>query len=374
MLNKVMKTFIILLSIFTYFALPCSSQTKTHKEQAGLKGQVKSIEEFRTFIGMNEPRRPVRKITYNPKGNIIERILYSEKDNSIQEKFVYQYDAKGRNTGYDEYVTSYDKARIIPRKHIYTLDKNGNMTEYRVSEPDGTLAGRFTYRYDEKGKKVEYTDLTGSKTFYEYDAKGDLTYSQTSNQTRRSEIFYKYDNEGRLIIRTFHNTVLNLDQTISYVYKDKIKQESEYGDGKLRYVTTTVSDDEGRIVEEEILEFNKPKIRTTKMYPIPGKVVYKYDDEKRLKEILKYNPEGFLLMKETTFYNEKNNESKIEREYFKEVLDSKTEAKSLETSASITKIEYDSEGNWIEKKDFISSKTGNTLIITSSFERIITYF
>lgn len=234
----------------------------------------------------------------------------------------------------------------------------------------------FSYLYDEKGRKIEYTDITGSETFYKYDDKGHLIYSQTSNQIKKYETFYKYDNEGRLINKTFHNIVPNFDQIISYVYKEnKIKQESEYRDGKLRYLTTTVFDDKGRIVEEEILEFNKPKILTTKVRKPPGKTVYKYKDEKREREILKYNPDGFLQIKETTFYDEKGNEIRIESEYFNEVFNPKTQTKTVEKFARINKVEYDSNSNWIKKQEFMPSQTGDGLIPTSfKLERVITYY
>lgn len=75
-----MKNLIFLLSVFTfcaYTSLAQTSQTKTDKEQAGLKGQVKSVEVFRTFFYMNGSLKPAYKITYNPQGNITERILYN---------------------------------------------------------------------------------------------------------------------------------------------------------------------------------------------------------------------------------------------------------------------------------------------------------
>ncbi|MGI8467710.1 MAG: hypothetical protein ACR2N3_04590 [Pyrinomonadaceae bacterium] len=56
------------------------------------------------------------------------------------------------------------------------------------------------------------------------------------------------------------------------------------------------------------------------------------------------------------------------------MLDPETQTKSIEKSTAITKIEYDSNGNWIKSERFMPSKTGDDLITTSLVERIITYY
>ena len=133
------------------------AQSKSDREQASLTGPVKSVEtnaiDFTIKDGKTNPgkRQPWQSVIYNSAGNIVEQTTYDQSGNFL-ERLVYAYDSQGRSIGYDEYSAVSDKTSTSPRKHIYTINRLGNRTEYKVLESDGSLAIRFTYEYDAKAR------------------------------------------------------------------------------------------------------------------------------------------------------------------------------------------------------------------------------
>ena len=122
----IMKTLLALVIVSLLWSSAVNAQKKTDKDQAGLIGSVKSVEVYIIDFVMKDgkieqgERRHWHSTTYNPGGNIIERLSYDPLGH-IAEKLVYTYDTRGRNTGYEEYPAILDKTLTIPRKHIYTL-------------------------------------------------------------------------------------------------------------------------------------------------------------------------------------------------------------------------------------------------------------
>ncbi len=96
-------------------------QVKKDKERYGLLGQVKTLEmggiEYTLKDGkVFEGRRiPIQKITFNTEGNIAELTGYNQ-DGSISRKSVYTYGSSGKNTGYEEYSSIFDKTLTVPRQ------------------------------------------------------------------------------------------------------------------------------------------------------------------------------------------------------------------------------------------------------------------
>src|SRR5215207_7715049 len=58
--------------------------------------------------------------SYDVKGNKVEETHFGT-DGSVAQRFVYTFDARGRATGYDEYSGGVS----TPRRHIYVLGEKG---------------------------------------------------------------------------------------------------------------------------------------------------------------------------------------------------------------------------------------------------------
>ncbi len=356
------------------FCFPAIAQNKTDREQVNLNGSVKTVEAYRIEFSLKDgkteqaKRLPWYSNTFNPQGNLTERITYNHLGNII-EKIVYTFDAKGRSIGYDEYHTISDKIITLPRKHIYTLDDNGNKIEYRVFESNGTPASRFVYKYDLKGNKIEdsfyyHTGQFGGKTVYTFDDRG--------NQT--SQTLYSADGivSGK--------TIFTFDD------KGNDTQAINYQGGILRYKFISKYDGKGRILEKETIEFNAIPNVTTSHAPIPGKVIFTYDDKKRTKEITTYKPDGALV--ESVIYTYDNQNNEIERVVFKEdgspnnlviqfydnINEPGSKFRGSLSGKSLVEFEYDSHGNWTKKIHLIRSGKDAKPEAYYAEEQMITYY
>ena len=370
-----MKTFLAFVITCLFWPSAANAQGRADREQAGLIGPVKSVEAYLIDFGMNDgktiqgARRLWHSVTYNLDGNITERISYDHLGR-ISGKFIHTFDLKGRCTGYEEYSSAVDKTLTAPRKHIYTLDENGSRIEYKVIGSDGAPDSRFTYKYDAKGNEIEYryyfhTGLLGGITASTYDERGNQTsqiaYGRDGSiQWKVSSIF---DGEGNRIERL------------------------QYEGDRLRYKITCRYDEKKRILEEETMEFNPlPDYELPRSHaPVPGKVLYTYDDEKRTKEVATYGPGGSLKNRIAYTYDDKWNEicrtslkpdgtpNDIELRFYENTNEPGSKFLGSLSGKPLVEIEYDSHGNWIRKTYLIQSGKDGKPQRQWIEERVITY-
>jgi len=349
------------------------AQNKTDRDQAGLIGSAKTVEAYIIDFAMKDgtiergKRRHWHSTTYNPEGNIIERISYDHLGN-ITAKYIHTYDAKGRSTGYEEYSATLDKTLTIPRKHIYTLDDSGTRVEYRVYDSDGTLASRFTYKYDAKGNKTEegfyyHTGQFGGKTVYTYDERRNQT-SQTS-----------YSADG----------AANWKTVSTYDAQGNRTEWLQYQRDTLRYKVISTYDGKRRIVENETIEFNAiPNVHVSHA-PVPGKIIHTYDDEKRTKEVATYKQDGTLKDRVIYTYDDKGNE--VGRamlkadgspndpviQFYDNIYEQGSKFRGSLSGKSLVEFEYDSHRNWTKKTYLIQSGKDSKPQPYRAEERAITY-
>ena len=119
----------------------------------------------------------------------------------------------------------------------------------------------------------------------------------------------------------------------------------QYHADKLRYQIISTYDNQGRLLENLILEFNGVPGAFSPHAPRPGKVVYTYNHSKRTKDVATYEVGGAL--KERVVYPYEERENEIDITSFNE---QQTGSEIFECS-SIT-IDYDSHGNWTRKARF----------------------
>lgn len=350
------------------------AQNKTDRERADLLSSAKTVEAYIIDFAMKDgkieegKRRPWHSTTYNPEGNIIERISYDHVGN-VTEKIIYTYDTRGRNIGYEEYSAAVDKTLTIPRKHIYTLDDRGNRVEYRVYDSDGTQASRFTYKYDAKGNRIEegfyyHTGQFGGKTAYTYDEQGNQT-SQTS---------YGADGDANWKTNSTYDAQGNRTEWIQYQHE------------KLRYKVISIYDEKGRIVENETIEFNAMPNIYVSHAPVPGKVIYSYDDEKSTKEVATYKPDGTLKDRVVYAYDAKGNEVGREMfnadgtandpviQFYDNIYEPGSKFRGSLSGKSLLEFEYDSHGNWKKKTYLIQSGKNSKPQPYRAEERVTTYY
>lgn len=326
----------------------CAQEPPQTLGRHGLKGPVRTVETgrieyvFRDGNYVEGRRVTFSRETFNEDGNRTEFARY-EEDGGVSSRHVYQYDALGRYTGYEGYYTLGKGPLQGPQKHLFTLDEHARIVEYIVYDPGGALSSRFTYRYDTRGNKLEHN-----------------MYAWTGQSMGR--LVYTYDEAGRQLTATSYDRddAVASKSVNSYDSKGHLTEWAQHHGEVLRYKKLFKHDDKGRVTEEETFEFNAPPNLRSSHAPVPGKIVYTFDDKRRSKEISTYEPNGALKSREVQTLDEHG--SQVSRAVFnadgsaqnteisfydKNKLTEKLAGKSL------TQFTYDNSGNWIKKVHLI---------------------
>ena len=112
-----------------------------------LAGPVKEVRhETSDSAPVGGAARRGRSASYDLKGNKVEETLYSA-DGSVAQRVVYNFDAQGRATGFEEY--SYGLS--TPRRHVYVLGEKGERVEYKIVQPDGKAGEKRLYKLRRAG-------------------------------------------------------------------------------------------------------------------------------------------------------------------------------------------------------------------------------
>jgi len=355
-----MKKVSIILLLCLSFGIQAQAPKKSDWEKDGLAGPVKRIELWRIEYQLENGRTVenkrvlLRATSYNSEGGKDEQVDF-DPFGKRQQKIVYTYDSLGRFTGYDEYYRDADN----PRKHIYFLNSDGNPTEYNVYDADGSPAGKFFYKYDAAGNKTE-------EIF------------QSWNGSRIGRVVSTYDEKGNQLTQTSYgqDNAISWNTVLSYDREGRRLGWIQYQKGTLRYKIFSKYDEKGRIVEQETFEFNAPSNMITSHAPVPGKVLYAYDDEKRTREVATYSADGQLSSSILYTYDEKGNQiadasSKPDGSSDDKVIQFSTGRLS---GRPIIRFDYDEHGNWLRKSYLIQPADSDKPKAYSGEYRVITYF
>lgn len=340
-----MKLFVCFLFLLTTSLGLAAQGPRPTRARDGLVGPVKTLESGIINYAVKDGKRVegksqvTQKLSFDERGNLTESITFDPTTGTINTRLVFTYDVLGRNTGYDEYYRPANQTVAKPRKHIDTLDHNDRVVERILYEADGTAGGRFTYKYDDKGNKLE-------EAFYAWTG------------SRIGRITYTHDAAGRVLTETNYDG----DDTVagktvnSYDANGRTVEWVRYVKDVLRYKRLFTYDNRGRLVEEETFEFNAPPGVFFTHAPVPGKVVYTYDDKQRSKEIATYDPAGALKTREVRtvdahgnqvgweFYNADGSARPTEINFYEQQkLLGKLAGKSH------TQFQYDAHGNWTKQ-------------------------
>ena len=345
-------------------------QKRSGREQDGLIGPVKTIETGRIDYSLIQGRTVEGKgsrsqvTSYNSEGERLERNTFNP-NGELQERLIYTYDTLGRNTGYEEYY----KTATKPCKHVFLLDDKGNETEYRVFEADGTLASRFLYKYDDKRNKTE-------EIFYGWQG------------PRTGRLVYEYDDRGNQLTQTSYNQDDSIAwRTVnSYDGAGHRLQWTQFQNEILRYRIFSKYDDRGRIIEQQTFEFNAPPNTHFPHAPVPGKVTYAYDDEKKTKEVTSYSESGLLKDRIVYSYDDKGNEVGLAAyapdgvmnetiiQFWDNAFDPQSRFRGTLKGNQLSSFEYDANGNWTRKTYLIQPAESDKPRAYRAEYRIITYF
>lgn len=179
---------------------------------------------------------------FNEDGNKAEESL-ADPDGSDASRAVYSYDKKGRRTE----VNTYHPDGKHSLKVNSTFNKKGFEIERILTDTDGgTDNWKTLYKYDKKGKKLEEEILQQNslvaKIFYKYDANGNVSETEQIGADGISSVVrsFKYDEKGNKVeMKEISKGVLKVLHTYEYEFDSNgnwIRQIS-YEEGKAIMVT-----------------------------------------------------------------------------------------------------------------------------------------
>jgi YD repeat-containing protein len=289
-----------------------------------LLGKVKTVKFARVSYREAAENKPqvYQTISFDERGNRTEAIIF-EQNGEISTRFVYTYDAQGRNTGYDEYVSLLDKSLQTPRHHVFNLDDNGRIIESFVRESSGQVGSHFTYRYDSKGRKLE-------EIF------------RGTNDAPLNRIVYTYDEAGHLLTQTVYDREDAVSSRTVNLYDAEGRQIEWqlFTPDTLKYKRVLSYGADGRLAEEETFAYYAPREIAWTHSPVPGRVVYTYNDKSHSQEVAYYQPGGKLDRKEVRTFDDQGNESG---------LTSFESSPHLKNASDTITNEYDARGNLVRK-------------------------
>jgi len=277
-------------------SLTANGQTRSDLEQAGLRGPVQTVAievaEFTVSDGKNVegPRVPVQTVSYDDRGNRTKRVDFN-RDGSVAQTIVYNYDTEGRSTGYEEHTPGLSNAR----KHIYVLDQDGKRVEYKIMQPTGSAADeKYVYKYDGNGNRIA-EDL----------------FHKTSLVSRNENA---YDTQGRLVTQTIYNPDGSVSARISNSFgADGKPLERVRHDGDLlTYRVRYQYDSKGRVEKVETVGSHVEMDSGSEGY-VTGVVVYVYKGKDQPKETVIYRSEGSFRERLVFEYDSRGNWTKRTR-------------------------------------------------------------
>ena len=251
------------------------------------------------------------------------KVVYTEKygtDKKIQNRCYYRYDSKGTRVGF---TTMYYSNNIVTSSTIY--DKDWKTQTHRAFNSDGSIkAMNINYQYDAKGKRTGYTSQTTkngvtTETVYNttYDNKGNVKNTASAQYVRDSNgmvTMYGYDINGKKYeIATYKDGEVaningvdpskttetkNSDGTTTKTYKDvkgKVVYTEKYGtDKKIQNRCYYRYDSKGTRVGFTTMNYSNNVVKSATMYN---------KDWEKISNIA-YNTNGLISTK-TTYNNDK---------------------------------------------------------------------
>ena len=216
-----MKTITATIIILALFLTVSAQKKMTDREFEGFKGNVKSVSiETMPMSDSGNPKNKNKRVVwekwsydkdgrkteeYNPQGKSkvtftvkdgfkISKLMLEEGENSetLNRKFVYEYDSKGRVKTAKEYLQN---GNLVSDKSL-KYDENGRVKEETVTDPVSST--KVVYKYNQKGNLIEMLEEKTSKLGVGTKSKTKIVYSDYKvdahgNWTQRKTTLYYGD-------------------------------------------------------------------------------------------------------------------------------------------------------------------------------------
>jgi len=266
--------------ILLLIALVAIAFAQSHKEELGLKGNVKKLVVKEEVTGL-EPVL-INSYDFDESGNLTKAIVWSyDLDNKLRFKIVSyykndkiikqeKYSPSGELINYSEYKynddgkileqLSYNPEGELSHKRIYSYENGLAKTEDLYSGE--TLTRRYINEYDADGKRISRKryDINGVLDQERiYDSKlhtyKEIGYNSDGEVVSRA--FGQYDKKGRIIKSTAYTMDGSIQTESGWIYDDRdllIKEELVVAGDNAEFVYDYEFDKQGNWISRTVSE------------------------------------------------------------------------------------------------------------------------
>jgi hypothetical protein len=359
-----MKTSFIFLAIFLFCAVAAFPQNESDLERYGFKGSVKNVQSYEIhFWGAEDSRRQGSRnvsgiLNFDRNGNILELMSFNNDGNgSYYEKQVYFHDSSDRKSSLARYISSksapdevFDSA---PTKNFYY-----NLI-LRLKE---SLSTRTFYKYDEKGRLIEKSEIT---------AKGEIA----------ERWVFAYNEDGKTTRFAIYDGQNALTTEINTNFKDNGRTAESVRIEKGVEINKSIQyfDEKGRLIKGEqfILKPSANLSGAREIY-LHNRTIYKFTGDKTEMEWMFFEENGTPQSKLIITDNNKDDEYLRESYDYRILPDDNSNPKDKSewrlTGREFRNYEYDKRGNWIKCTWLRQENFEKPPFPTSIYERDISYY
>lgn len=319
---------------------------------------------------------------FDSAGEMLSNIHYDDKGSTVQ-RWERHRTSTGSKISYyrrwgDYEITRFDsQGRMVEmrkgsgntlQKWTFVYDALDRVTEARYSDNDALSPDIYTFGYDSTGALFEvfhsrnsgvpvvkraytyaHTGTPATETVDWYDREGTLDHTW----------IYGYDAAGNVLDKEYHHVLRPFSCRWTYRFdgSDRIIEEIFYdSEGRVFTMTETAYDRRGNKVSE----------RSSGRGVAQGfRVIYEYDEARRLLETIRYDLEGRQQSRQSSRYNDKGD---------------LVETAGYNPDGSLTgstryRYVYDEFNNWTERTTLSTNNAKETYdVITEVMSRTLSYY
>src|SRR5580698_604136 len=335
-----------------------------YADTANFKGPVAEVrrERIQSPNQSPNPHHTTTTMKFDDRGHMIERI----DEDSLGSSTVTNAFLEGKLQSQTVEHRRTD-AKTSGRKDWarWTYDGHGQLSEYRAGQDKEERNHYLNFKYDSNGRLLgcEYRQ-SGAEwpfSFTEVTYSGNSIDESTLDEQRRK--IYE-----QVQVVDVSNRVVDL----------KVSDRNE-GPLKLWYHVTFKYDEKGRVVEQNTDPFKFGSGDDAS--PIPGKLIVRYNEEKRIGEQEFYDTNGKLTLHTRFTFDRDGIPTKfgVLDDSGKEVtgselfVDPNTHKSSSRPGSVEWEVIYDDHGNWTERRRWFTPADGSPRIMTRLIRQNIIY-
>jgi YD repeat-containing protein len=351
----------------------------TEREQAGLRGLVKTCIQETTFPSHAANNIPERKMSTTTDYDLSGRVLAVRHSNPDGSEWISTktYDSSGRLVKVSSGSTNSKAA-----EQLYTYDESGKLLRISYSNSESTDT---TFRYDEQGRKSKIEKFptlpqTGglrAATAYAWEG------SETGfNVPEGATITTLYNERDQPIEAQIHNAEGQLVSRIVRGYDKKARHESDQ----------QIIENSDLILPPEMKsQMNAAQLKSIGTFMaaafVPS-ISYSYDANDRISEkrsgmgslheqttSVSYNEHGDVAEERTTTSSHPDLSKEFSLGEDGEMISTDNQP-VIQPTQSETRYEYqyDSHGNWTEQSVLFRHSADDSFKVSTTYKRKITYY